>query len=175
MNDNPEEPPGVPAVLIYTRPADAKVPRAAWFGTTVKATAMLTAKRQGFTAVEFFEPYIDLVKAAVSQGELSPAGRMTLPSVKRDVLDRLLANLAGAPVEALDGSGKLPPRAVPTFVGSSDEIPVHAIPVDPLWAALTVNMVVLTPDVDTQYADRLSPQTCDALASIRSWIGSASL
>jgi hypothetical protein len=150
MNDNPEEPPAVPAVLIYNKPAGAKIPHAAWFGTAVKATAMLAAKRQGYTAVEFAETYIDLVKAAVPQGELSSGGKLTLPGVKRDVLDRLLANLAGEPVEAVDGSGKLPPGTVPTFVGSSDEIPTHAMPVDPLWAALAVNMVVLTPDFDSQ-------------------------
>jgi hypothetical protein len=150
MNDKPEDPPAVPAVLIYAKPADAKVPHAAWFGTTVKATAMLGAKRQDYTALEFAEPYIDLVKAAVPQGELSPAGKVTLPGVKRDVLERLLANLAGAPVESPDGSGKLPPGTVPIFVGSSDDIPTQAVPVDPLWAGLAVNMVVLTADFDSQ-------------------------
>ena len=67
MNDKSEDPPAVPAILIYAKPADAKVPHAAWFGTTVKATATLGAKRQGYTAVEFSEPYIDLVKAGACQ------------------------------------------------------------------------------------------------------------
>jgi hypothetical protein len=150
VNDTPEDPPAIPAVLIYTKPADARVPRAAWFATTVKATAMLGAQRQGYTMAEIAERQIELVKAAVPQGEISSAGKVTLPGVKRDVLDRLLANLSGEPVEAPDGSGKLSPGVAPAFVGSSDEIPAHQVPVDPLWAALTVNMVVLIPEFTDQ-------------------------
>jgi hypothetical protein len=39
---------------------------------------------------------------------------------------------------------------MPTFVGSSDDIPAHKVPIDPLWAALTVNMVVLAPEFTDQ-------------------------
>ena len=154
MNDEPYEPPATPAVLVYTKPADSRVPRATWFGLTVKATATLGAQRQGYTAVEFAPTHIDLVKAAVPEGEITSAGKLTLSGVKRDVLQRLLANLAGSPVEAPDGSGKLPPGTLPTFVGLSDDIPAHAMPVDPLWAALAVNMVVLIPE----YTDQGAPE-----------------
>jgi hypothetical protein len=150
MNETIEEFPAIPAVVIYTMAPEARVPKAAWFGTDVKATAMLGAQRQGYTSVDITERHVDLVKAALPEGDLTAAGKVTLPGVKRDVLDRLLANLAGEPVDAPDGSGKLPPGVMPTYVGSSDEIPPHQVPVDPLWAALTVNMVVLTPDLDSQ-------------------------
>ena len=153
MNDTTDDRPTNPAVVIYTMPAEARIPRAAWFDITVKATAMGGAERQGYTAIEITRAQIDLVKAALTEGEVSTAGKVTLAPVKRDVLDRLLANLAGEPVDKLDGSGKLPPGVMPTFVGSSDDIPLHEVPVDPLWAALTVNMVVLAPE----YTDQGTP------------------
>ncbi len=151
MNDEPDEKlPPVPAVLIHTKPADALTPKAGWFPVTERASATLAAQRAGYTVVEFDPRYADLVKAAAHQGELSKAGKLSLSAVKKDVLARLLANLAGEPVEAPDGSGKLPPGTLPTFVGSSEAQLAAAQPVDPLWAALTVNMVVLAPE----YEDR---------------------
>jgi hypothetical protein len=152
VNDTTEDHPSTPAVVIYIKPADTRVPKAAWFDASVKATAILNAQRQGFTVIETREVQIDLVKAALAEGDVTAAGKVVLNPVKRDVLDRLLANLAGEPVEALDGSGKLPPGAMPTYVGSSDTIPVSQVPVDPLWAALTVNMVVLAPEQTDQGA-----------------------
>ena len=150
MNNIPDDPPDVPAILVYVRPPDARIPKAAWFGQTVNATARLAAERQLFTAIELTLAQVELVKAAVPEGEITSAGRLSLPGVKPDVLERLLANLAGEPVLAADGSGALPPGVVPTFVGSSDDIPAQNVPVDPLWAALAVNMVVLAPEQDSQ-------------------------
>lgn len=149
-DDTTDQLPSNPALIIYTKPADTPVPRASWFDHSVKATALLSAERQGYTAIETTPAQVDLVKAALSEGEISKAGKVTLGAVKRDVLDRLLANLSGTPVEKLDGTGTLAPGVMPTYVGSSDEVRASEMPVDPLWAALTVNMVVLAPEVSDQ-------------------------
>ena len=146
MNDSAEDRPTSPAVVIYMKPTDTRTPRAAWFDNTVKASATLYADRQGYTTINTAPPQVDLVKAAVPEGEVTSTGKIVLSAIKRDVLERLIANLAGDPVNAPDGTGKLPPSALPTFVGSSDDIPVHQMPVDPLWAGLAVNMVVLAPE-----------------------------
>ncbi len=139
-----------PAVVIYHKPTDAKLPRAAWFDLTVKASATLHAERQGYTWVNVPPPQIDLVKSAVPEGEVATNGKITLPAIKRDVLERLLANMAGEPVDAPDGSGKLPGGAMPTYIGCSDRIPASQVPFDPLWANLTVNMVVLVAELTDQ-------------------------
>ncbi|MCX7384771.1 MAG: hypothetical protein NT133_25895 [Alphaproteobacteria bacterium] len=99
---------------------------------------------------------------------MTSAGKVVLNAVKREVLERLLANLAGEPVQTLDGYGTLPPGVMPTYAGSSDTIPAAPVPVAPLWAALTVNMVVLAPEQNDQGASEgwweavLDAQTANA-------------
>jgi hypothetical protein len=150
MNETPDDPVVVPAVLAYSRRPEARSPRAAWFPETVKATILERAQRYGLTTVDIAPEQVDLVKAAVPEGEITAAGKVDLASIKKDIFERLLANLAGAPVEKLDGSGTLPPGVMPAYLGSSDDIQPQDVSVDPLWAALTVNMVVLAPE----YGDR---------------------
>ena len=154
MSDTTPERPSVPALVVYTKAPDAKSPRAAWYGQSVKETAKLYAQRAGYTAIEIKPDQVDLVKAAVSEGEEPAAGKLTLYAVKRDVLDKMLGVLGGAPADAPDGSGKLPPGVMPKHVGLSDSVPASSLPVDPLWANLAINMVVLAPE----YTDQGTPE-----------------
>lgn len=154
MNDTTTERPSVPALVVYTKAPDAKSPRAAWYDQSVKVTAKLYAQRLSYTAIEIKPDQVDLVKAAVAEGEEPANSKLTLYAVKRDVLDRMLAVLAGAPADAPDGSGKLPPGVMPKHVGLSDSVPASSVPVDPLWANLAVNMVVLAPE----YSDQGAPE-----------------
>lgn len=154
MNDTSAKRPAVPALVVYTTPGDAKSPRAAWYSQSAKEAAKRYAQRQGYLATETKPDQADLIKAALTEGEEPEGGKLTLYAVKRDVFDRLLATLAGGPADAPDGSGKLPPGVMPQHLGLSDTIPVNSLPVDPLWAALAVNMVVLAPE----YTDQPVPE-----------------
>jgi hypothetical protein len=70
MDNTPDDRPTNPAVVAYTTPTEARSSRAAWFDISVKASAMLAAERQGYVVVETTEPQINLVRAAVSAGEV---------------------------------------------------------------------------------------------------------
>ena len=152
MNNVPEERPSPPALLLYSKPADARVPTAGWCDEASKTLALSVAERLGYSAVAVTNEQADLIKAAVPRADITRRGKVTLSPVKPDVLQRLLANLEGEPVEQPDGSGTLPAGVMPVFVGSSDDTPATGLATDPLWSALAVNMVVLAPEYNDQGA-----------------------
>jgi hypothetical protein len=107
MNNVPEERPGPPALLLYSKPAEARVPTAGWCDDASKALALSVAERLGYGAVAVTDEQADLVKAAVPRADVTRRGKVTLSPAKPDVLQRLLANLAGDPRRATEWLGDI--------------------------------------------------------------------
>jgi hypothetical protein len=147
MNSKSNQRQTTPKFLVYTKAPDGKSCQAAWYDESVEATAKIYGQRQGFKVLEIRPDQVNQVKAALDEGAPAAKGELTLHAVKPEVLDRLLATLSAAPPGGQTGATKVPP-AVPTEPANAKSNAAASLPpIDSLWAALTVNMVVLAPEL----------------------------
>jgi len=147
MNSKSNQRQTTPKFLVYTKAPDGKSCQAAWYDESVEATARIYGQRQGFTVLEIRPDQVNQVKAALDEGTPAAKGELTLHAVKAEVLDRLLATFSAAPAIPQAGPAKVAPPLATESVGAMSKAPVSLPPIDPLWAALTVNMVVLAPEL----------------------------
>ena len=150
MNSKSSQRQTVPAVVLYKKAPDEKSAQAAWYDQSVEATANIFGERQGLTVIKVGPDQVERVRAVLTEGAAADKGILTLPAVKPDELNSLLAALAIAPTSSQASPAKTPVVEGPHHVGSPSSAPVEFPPMDPLWAALTVNMVVLAPELSDE-------------------------
>jgi len=143
MNSKSNQRQTTPKFLVYTKTPDGKSCQAAWYDESVEATAKIYGQRQGFTVLEIRPDQVNQVKAALDEGTPAAKGELTLHAVKAEVLDRLLATLSAASPSGQTGAAKVPPAMATEPANAKSNAPASLPPIDPMWAALTVKMVVL--------------------------------
>ena len=147
MNSNSSERQTVPAVVLYKKAPDEKSAQAAWYDQSVEATAKVFGERQGLVVINVAPDHAERVRAALSEGTAADKGILTLPAVKTEELNSLLAVLAAALTSKQTAPARPPAALDSQPIGSPSSTPVGLPAIDPMWAALTVNMVVLAADL----------------------------
>ena len=150
MNSKSSQRQTVPSVVLYKKALDEKSAQAAWYDQSVEATAKVFGERQGLTVINVGPDQAERVRAVLTEGAAADKGTLTLPAVKPEDLSSLLAALAVAPTSTQTAPAKPPLGQAPQPVGSPSAAPAEFPPLDPLWAALTVNMVVLAPELSDE-------------------------
>ena len=150
MNSKSSQRQTVPAVVLYKKTPDGKSAQAAWYDQSVEATAKVFGERQGLAIIDIGPGQAEKVRSVLTEGAPAEKGLLTLPAVKPEELNSLLTAMAVTSPSSSPASTKTSAVAAAQQFGFPSSAAVEVPPIDPLWAALTVNMVVLAPELSDE-------------------------